>query len=286
MHAGAWFHASTHEDQMELYAMTSVGHEWNADDYANNSEAQLQWAEELIAKLSLKGFESVIDIGCGDGKITARLASIVKDGHVLGIDSSESMIQLASAQFPASSIRNLSFCRMDATEISLPREFDIAFSNAVLHWVRNQTSVLRGVRSCLKTGGKLLFQMGGRGNAAEIFDTIGEVVNRPEWQQYYKGFKKPYCFHGPDEYNVWLRENCFQPIHVELIPKDMKHKGVEGLEGWLRTTWFPYTDRLPAELREIFLREIVETYLAMHPVDSLGNTHVRMVRLEVEAYAI
>jgi trans-aconitate 2-methyltransferase len=108
--------------------MGSVKHNWNADDYANNSSAQLQWAEELITKLALRGSESLLDIGCGDGKITAQLAHVVKNGRVLGIDSSESMIQRASEQFPPTTNPNLSFLHMDATEIHLSQRFDVAFS--------------------------------------------------------------------------------------------------------------------------------------------------------------
>jgi hypothetical protein len=66
----------------------------------------------------------------------------------------------------------------------------------------------------------------------------------------------------------------------------MQHQGVEGLTGWLRTTWFPYTDCLPSEFHDTFLAEVVETYTAAHPIDVLGNTHVKMVRLEDEAYAL
>ena len=66
----------------------------------------------------------------------------------------------------------------------------------------------------------------------------------------------------------------------------MQHDSKEGLLGWLRTTWFPYTDRLPVELRDTFLEEVVETYTATHPMSVHGDTHVKMVRLEVEAYAL
>ncbi|NEO17016.1 MULTISPECIES: class I SAM-dependent methyltransferase, partial [unclassified Moorena] len=73
--------------------------QWNADDYANNSSAQLNWAKELIKKLSLMGNETLLDIGCGDGKITAKFASIINNGSVLGIDSSQTMVELARKTF-------------------------------------------------------------------------------------------------------------------------------------------------------------------------------------------
>ncbi|MGD0819255.1 MAG: methyltransferase domain-containing protein [Desulfomonilia bacterium] len=265
--------------------MQPVQQKWNAEDYAKNSSAQLQWAQELISKLFLQGCESVLDIGCGDGKISAQLALAAKNGNVLGIDLSEDMIRLASEQFPSAKYPNLSFLRMDATGIRLSERFDVAFSNAALHWVKNHIAVLRGVHACLKSGGKILFQMGGRGNATEVFGAIEKVLRHPRWRRYYKDFTPPYHFYGPEEYEAWLLESGFRSVRVELVPKDMQH-GAEGFKGWLRTTWFPYTDRLPVELRDAFLAEVVETYTAVNPFDALGHTHVKMVRLEVEAYAL
>jgi trans-aconitate methyltransferase len=259
---------------------------WNADDYAKNSSAQLEWAQELITKLNLQGHESVLDIGCGDGKVSAQLARKVKKGKVVGIDSSESMINHAVEQFPPTTNPNLSFRLMDATEIHSSEKFDVAFSNATLHWVEDHGAVLRGVHSCLKSGGKILFQMGGRGNAIEAFGAIIEILQRPQWRRYVKGFMLPYHFYGPEEYEDWFRETGFRPVRFELIPKDMQHAGAEGLKGWFRTTWFPLTDCLPVELRDAFLGELVEAYTAGHPPDDRGNTHVKMVRLEVEAVAL
>src|SRR5512145_1019858 len=152
--------------------MTAKQDPWNAEDYAGNSSVQMQWALELIASLSLKGNERLLDIGCGDGKVTARLAELLPHGRVCGIDLSPNMIRLAHGQYPPGSHPNLSFLQMDATDIRLPDLFDVAFSNATLHWVCDHLAVLRGIHACLLPGGKILFQMGGRGNAAEILDAV------------------------------------------------------------------------------------------------------------------
>ena len=259
---------------------------WNAQDYAKHSAAQSRWADELIGKLKLNGNESLLDIGCGDGKISANISQALLKGRVLGIDASPDMISLALKNFPLDKYPNLSFKQMDATAISLSDNFDIVFSNAVLHWIKDQVTVLKGVKAVLKAGGKILFQMGGKGNADEVFQIVNKIISLPTWQKYFNGFIAPYHFYGPDEYRGWLEQCGFRIERVELFPKDMQHQGKEGLKGWLRTTWFPYTDRLPVELRDVFLNEIIEVYLALHPIDADGNTHVKMVRLEVEAFVI
>src|SRR5665647_3189454 len=105
---------------------------------------------------------------------------------------------------------NLSFRRMDATRLELPRAFDVAFSTAALHWVDDHEAVLGGVRRSLRPGGRLLFQMGGRGNVAEAWAVVDEVVARPRWRGYFAGFAPPYHFHNPEDYEAWLPRARFR----------------------------------------------------------------------------
>ena len=257
--------------------------QWDAKEYARHSSAQASWAKELIGKLAVAGDEALLDLGCGDGKITADLARLLSRGRVVGLDASPAMIELASERFPANRYPNLSFVRQDAAALELEEIFDLVFSNAALHWVRDHRAVLRGVGNVLRPGGRVLLQMGGHGNAAGVFAVVEELTASPRWQGYFDGFVPHYHFYGPKEYEPWLHEAGLRPDRIELIPKDMRHEGCAEFKGWLGTTWFPYTDRLPVELRERFLDEIIASYTAVHPVDADGSTHVRMVRLEVEA---
>ncbi len=256
---------------------------WNAADYSKNSSNQLRWAKELIPKLKLSGKENLLDIGCGDGKVTAELAKNLPEGTVIGIDNSQEMIDLAKASFPKTSYPNLSFQKMDAKELNFNEQFDRVFSNAVLHWIIDQQSVLLGVYKSLKTSGTLLFQMGGKGNAQDILNILNELLAEQPWKRYFLGFSFPYGFYEPKEYSIWLRNANLKPERVELIPKEKKLFGTEGLAGWIRTTWLPYTERLPVERRDEFIKEIVNRYLAMHPMDKEGAVHLKMMRLEIEA---
>lgn len=258
---------------------------WNGSDYAKNSSAQAKWAEELIAQLSLTGNEHLLDIGCGDGKITAAISRILDRGLVVGIDASENMIAEAKKEHAGAFHRNLSFICMDATKIDLQQKFDIAFSNAALHWIKDHGPVLSATRHHLQGKKKILFQMGGSGNAEEISAVIDSMTKQDVWKKYYSDFAVPYYFYGIEQYEEWLPEYKYKPARIELILKDMVHDGVDGLKGWLRTTWFPYTDMLPVHKRELFFDQVVRDYTDIVPVDSEGRTHVKMMRLEVEAYA-
>ena len=256
---------------------------WNADDYAKHSSSQYKWAQELIPKLKLSGSEALLDIGCGDGKITVVLAKNLPRGCVVGIDSSEDMINLAQHTFPPDAYPNLSFQQMDARTLTFQEKFDRVFSNAALHWIKDHQSVLHGVQRSLKSGGRLLFQMGGKGNAHDILTVLDELFLEECWQKFFLGFGFPYGFYTPEEYTAWLVEAKLKPERAELLQKNMKLPGKAGLAGWIRTTWLPYTERLPAKLRDAFISEVVDIYLERHPLDAEGNAHVAMVRLEVEA---
>lgn len=256
---------------------------WNAEDYKQNSAAQLLWAQELIDKLALNGSESILDLGCGDGKVTAAIAGLLPSGSILGIDNSNAMIRLASQQFPIHRYPNLTFALMDARALIFDNRFDIVFSNAVLHWIKDHRPVLKGLFKSLKLGGKILLQMGAKDGVQEYLAVLNKILATPEWQAHFIDFEFPYGFMGTDDYEVMLSEAGFRTKRLELIAKDAIHENKERFKGWIRTTWLPYTERVPPEKRELFIERIASKYLEQFPQDNDGHVHVPMVRLEVEA---
>jgi len=256
---------------------------WNGRDYEKHSASQQKWARELIARLSLEGSESLIDIGCGDGKVTAEIAGILKGGSVVGIDSSESMIQLARKRYAANRNPNLIFILMDVVNLRFDSRFDVVFSNAALHWVKNHRPVVEAFYRCLKPGGRILLQMGGTGNARVLLGILEELIEQPAWRNWFEGFEFPYEFLDADEYLQLLVDAGFTESSTELIEKDMVHDGEDGLKGWIRTTWLPYTQRLPERARDEFVDMAARRYLEQVPLDSAGKAHVDMVRLQAEA---
>jgi trans-aconitate methyltransferase len=256
-------------------------HKWNPDDYKKSSSAQYSWAMALISELKLEGDERILDVGCGDGRVTAHLASLVPDGSVLGVDLSPEMVSFAADRHDDQA--NLSFQVGDASRLHFSEQFDLVVSFACLHWIEDQLPVLRSVQQSLVPGGRFLMQCGGRGNAARILDLTGEIINSTTWKEYFTGFSFPYHFYGPEEYRSWLVQAGILPQRVELKAKDMVHKGQAGLEGIIRNTWLPYTQRLPVNLQVQFVREIAGRYLERYPLDEKGQAHVQMMRLEVLA---
>src|SRR5512146_699109 len=155
--------------------------QWDPREYEKHSSQQQLWAQELIAKLGLSGAERVLDVGCGDGKVTAQIATQLPRGSVVGVDNSPGMIALATERFPPQAHANLRFQLEDASRLPFRAEFDLVFSNAALHWISDHRPVLRGIAAALKPGGKALLQMGGTGNAAEIVAGCDRLSQSPRW---------------------------------------------------------------------------------------------------------
>jgi len=260
--------------------------EWNAKDYARHSRAQQTWAQQAIARLGLSPNDSLLDVGCGDGKITAEIAEILSQGEVVGIDKSKAMIDLAIERYPRTKHRNLEFVVADAAAIPFESRFDVVFSNSVLHWVKDHPAMLRGVARSLKPGGRIYLAFGARGTAAGIRGVFDQIRERDAWRNWFSGFAFPLTLHGPEQYQEWLPAFGFEPSRLDVSSRDMTHAGREGLAGWVRTTWFPYINRVPEGRRQAFLDEVLDEYLTQFPIDAAGRAHVAMVSLEVEARKI
>ncbi len=256
---------------------------WDPEDYHRSSAAQQRMAMELLSDVRLRCDERILDIGCGDGKITAHIASLVPQGSVLGIDRSEDMIRFAGDTYPLAEHPNLTFQVGDASHLDFSEEFDVIFSNSALHWILDQGPVLAGMKRSLKSGGKIFIQMGGRGNAGRTWEALSVLMVQERWNRYFNDFSFPYGFYGPDEYREWLVEAGFEPRRVELVARDMALEGREGLAAWIRTTWLPFTQRIPEKKRETFVSEVTAEYIKIFPPGADGLIHMNMIRLMVEA---
>ncbi len=127
--------------------------EWNAAHYERIAGLQLAMANEVLHRLSLKGSERVLDVGCGSGKITAAIAGRLPMGSVLGVDASHEMVTFAGNHYCGPDHPNLSFEVADASTLPFSGRFDLVVSFNALHWIRDHGPVLRGIHAALKPGG-------------------------------------------------------------------------------------------------------------------------------------
>jgi trans-aconitate methyltransferase len=254
---------------------------WDAADYAENSQGQYRWAMDNLGKLRLTGSETVLDVGCGDGKITIEIARRVPHGRVIGIDQSAEMIALAARAFE---LPNLGFRVLDAQALNFNEEFDAIFSNSAIHWMPEQSTVIRGIARALKPGGRVFLSMGGRGTAALPRKAIEELIVEPRWSAFLAEASSPHYFFGPAEYLPWLAAAGLHADRVELAHRPMRLANVQALEGWLRTTWMTYWQRLPLEERPDFLHEFTKRVRSGCEIADGGALLMPMVNLEIEAH--
>ena len=185
------------------------------------------------------------------------MARAVPKGSVTGIDASPEMIRFARKLFLRKH-PNLKFQVMDcvADDFDLRRarrRFDIVFSSSVLHWVDDHPAFLRGAAACLRPGGRLVVSCGGKGNAQDVFVALRPEMRLKHWCKFFRKMPKPYFFHSPADYEKWLPRFGFKTHSVKLSPKDAVYQGRDRFAAWFRTTWLPYTQRVPEDLREEFI---------------------------------
>jgi trans-aconitate methyltransferase len=260
--------------------------QWDPRDYAASSASQARWGRALIERVAWSGDEQVLDVGCGDGRVTSELAGRVPRGGVLGIDSSPEMIAHAQATYPPTRFPNLRFARADAIRIEGGAARDVVFSNAALHWVPDHPAFLRGAAGALRKGGRLVVSCGGQGNAAEVFAALRAEMRVPAWRAFFRKLEKPYFFHSDAAYRQWLPEAGFLAQSIQLTPKDALHPDARAFAAWVRTTWMPYTHLVPEARRQEFISAVVQRYLERHPATATGGVRVRMVRLELDAVRV
>jgi trans-aconitate 2-methyltransferase len=242
--------------------------EWDAAGYSRISSLQAAMAQEVLALLDLNGSERILDVGCGEGKITSEIASRVPRGSVVGVDPSHDMIDFARRHFtptmPSGALkvsqRNLRFEVADAGRLSFKNEFDLAVSFNALHWIPDQDAALRSIRSALIQSGKAQFRLVTAGARQSLESVVEETRTALEWKAYFKNFQDPYLRLTPDEYVAVAERNGFRVLRVNTRDHSwdfgsraaFAHFSAVGLVAW--------TDRLPAAERQKFVDDVLDRY--------------------------
>lgn len=241
--------------------MTQV---WNATAYANTGSFVPALGAGVLEWLAAERGERILDLGCGDGTLTAKIAALGAD--VTGLDASPEM--LASAKE-----RGLHVQLGNAEALPFEREFDAVFSNAALHWVRDQEAMLVGVHKALKPGGRFVAEMGGQGNIAAIRVALMAVLERHGCAGLEDGVN---YYPAPDAYRKRLERHGFQVERIELIPRPTPL--ATGMRAWLETFRRGVIAAVPEPMRD---RVVDETVALLEPSlrDEEGNWTADYVRL-------
>jgi SAM-dependent methyltransferase len=251
----------------ETLAMTQS---WNAEQYGRVGAFVHQLAGGVVEWLAPQAGERILDLGCGDGQLTAQLAA---DGAiVIGVDASADMVAAAK-------MRGIDAIAGNAEHLPFPdASFDAVFSNAVLHWVRDHEAMLAEVRRVLKTGGRFVAEMGGHGNVAAILVAFTAALARHGFSDRENGVN---YYPTPEVYRRRLAANGFQVERIELIPRPTP-LGEGGMAEWLRTFRNGVLSTLTPALQDTVVEE---TCILLKPAlcDEDGNWTADYVRLRFAA---
>src|SRR5436309_11711445 len=162
--------------------------EWDAAEYYRRSSLQEAMAQEVLALLDLKGSERILDVGCGDGKITAEIASRASRGSVVGVDPSRDMISFAQSHFGPATRSNLRFEVADARCLPFKNEFDLVVSFNALHWIPEQDAALSSIHSALISGGKAQLRLVAAGARTSLEYVVDETRRTAQWRVYFRDF--------------------------------------------------------------------------------------------------
>jgi trans-aconitate 2-methyltransferase len=241
---------------------------WDAHAYHRVAAPQLEWAKRVLERLPLRGDEIVLDAGCGSGRVTQLLLDRLPRGHVVAVDSAQSMVDHAREALDP---ERTTVFRTDLAELELDEPVDAVFSNAVFHWVPDHDELFARLHTALRPGGLLVAQCGGKGNVARLHAAAQEVGAREPYSEHLAGWAGPWTFAGAEETGERLARSGFEEIRTWLEPSPVTPPEPAA---FLRTVCLgPHLDRLPGELQTAFVEAVCERC----------GTELDYVRLNIDA---
>jgi trans-aconitate methyltransferase len=241
---------------------------WDPERYARNARFVADLGAPVVELLAPRAGERIMDLGCGDGVLTEKLASM--GCHVVGVDAS-------APQIDAARKLGLDARLMNGEALDFNSEFDAVFSNAALHWMRNPAKVIAGVHLALRPQGRFVGEFGGHGCVAKIKRALVEALNR-------RGINgeaaSPWYFPTVEDYTERLTNGGFVVNYIALIPRPTPLPG--DITGWLETFAESFTKTLPPSERASYINEVQE---ALRPelCDAEGKWTADYMRLRFAA---
>jgi trans-aconitate 2-methyltransferase len=227
-----------------------VTRDWDAATYHRVSDVHTQWAEQVLARLELSGTETVLDAGCGSGRVTAML--LERCGHVVGVDAAPTMVAHAREALGD----RATVLQQDLLELSLSEPVDAAFSNAVFHWIPDHPRLFRRLHAALKPGGRLEAQYGGFGNVERFHQAADEAGAQEPFAPHLDGWIGPWNFTTDEQARGWLEEAGFVDVRAWLEQWPMTPAEPRD---YIRTVCLGnHLQKLPEELREQYVDLVAE----------------------------
>lgn len=237
-------------------------------------------SQDMNSQYSFKGNEKVLDIACGEGENALKLAKIVSKGAVIGVDFSMGVIESAKKkhlQAPS----HLSFKYKEFGEMNFPDKFDLVTCLSAKQFIFDQSELLKQIYPLLKSKGHLLVKIPSKRPVA-LDSAIKALITSEKWEDYFITFYPKSNLYKKEDYKHLLEKMHFETLELKTTPVDEIFASVDQFKDYI-LPWLPYVNVVPVELREEFMKEFMEKYLKIFPMDAEGRVHFLVEKLEILA---
>ena len=243
--------------------------EWDGASYDRISGTMERLGLEVLDRLDLAGDETVLDAGCGSGRITEALVARLPRGHVIAVDESPSMTEAARERLGP----EVQVLTADLLELELDEPVDAILSTATFHWIADHDRLFRHLHGILRPGGRLVAQCGGEGNISILRGEVAPIMAEAPYAEHFAGFEPPWNYASAEVTEERLRAAGFASAHGWLQPAPRQPE--EPREFLANIVLGPHVQQLPGELRESFMDAVMEVLPEPVTVD--------YVRLNIDA---
>jgi len=250
-----------------LFSVATCFGQWDGNYYADHSKMQFDTAVQVFRMLPIESNSRILDIGCGDGRITKYIADLVSEGSVIGLDKSASMIKKAEKYAGG----NLAFLVADVTQIPLSSQFDYIVSFNCLQWVKEIDLALESINQLLLPTGKALFLLAPKEEKYLLQHIIDEVAHKDKWVGYFSSSSVFGKLYSKDEWVELVKKASMNVEEVKTIPIRFDYSDKQKFADWI-AGWVPCGTMLKEQKKE-FVDEIVQEYLKIVPCENNGIVH-------------
>jgi trans-aconitate methyltransferase len=232
--------------------------EWDSEAYHRLSRPQFDWGMKVLDRLALRGDETVLDAGCGTGKLTAQLLARLPTGRVVALDLSHNMLCRARDHLVQRLPSQVCLVEADVQALPFQEAFDGIFSTATFHWATDHQRLFRSLYRALKPGGWLVAQCGGGPNLATVRERARTITSCPEFREFFAGWTEPWLYADDAATAQLLRRASFIEVETNLEHSPAVLSDAEEYKQYLATvTLHPHMARITdAQLRDRFLQEL------------------------------
>lgn len=275
------------------WSFNDVNKGWNTSSlaklYFHNSETQRQWAWELLGKHSFNGNETVLDFGCGDGKITAEIARLVPNGSILGVDLSSEMVHLAKIKFPQFAFSNLTFDQSHSLTFADCSDdqplCDLITSFAVFHCVADPLETLKNLKMHLKSSGKLFLVIPSNTNVS-VFQAANETFAKYQitapWSK--SSSEASHSMRTMEGCSYYLKEAGYEILSLETTETESSFYDLEELSAWMACSGAGNWD-IPYSICQAFFTDLVHRFYELEStiMDQEGRVRLKVLRIHAIA---